>query len=232
MPEVSPSESYRTLREQLSSQVLDAGEEGWVTTVPATPDWRVHDVMAHMAGVAADVNAANLDGVGSDAWTNAHIAPRRATPTPDVIEEWAREAGTFETGLDEWPMSAFFMLVADALTHAIDVQCALRLPPDLANHDAATFTISSCVRAMNKRLAAENLLAIAFEGDGVRTGPDDAPVVVTAPDRFELLRGLTGRRTADEIASWRWVGAAPNGYVGFVSRYPMTAVPLGEKPPA
>ena len=40
-------------------------------SVPATPAWRAHDVLAHLVGVPDDVVNGRLDGLASDSWTQA-----------------------------------------------------------------------------------------------------------------------------------------------------------------
>jgi hypothetical protein len=44
---------------------------------PATPAWRVRDVVAHMVGVADDVVSGRLDGIASDPWTGGQVERRR-----------------------------------------------------------------------------------------------------------------------------------------------------------
>ena len=49
--------------------------------VPATPEWRAHDVLAHLVGVTDDVVNGRLDGIATDAWTAG--AGRRANRAID-----------------------------------------------------------------------------------------------------------------------------------------------------
>src|SRR5207344_433724 len=54
---------------------LDAAE--LATTVPATPAWSVHDVVSHLVGITADLNALEFgDGSDADAWTRAQVDAR------------------------------------------------------------------------------------------------------------------------------------------------------------
>ena len=39
------------------------------TPVPASPEWTVHEVLAHMAGVPSDMLAGRMDGAPGPAWT-------------------------------------------------------------------------------------------------------------------------------------------------------------------
>ena len=49
---------------------------------PATPQWRVHDVLAHLVGVPDDVVHGRMDGLASDAWTQAQVDARAGRVAP------------------------------------------------------------------------------------------------------------------------------------------------------
>src|SRR5437763_7932093 len=90
---------YAAARERVSALVTDLADGQLSTSVPSCPGWTVHDVVAHLAGTVADVQAGRLDGVGSDPWTAAQVEARRATPVDEIVEEWAAGSPTFEDGL-------------------------------------------------------------------------------------------------------------------------------------
>ena len=46
-------------------------------------------------GVCADVAEGRLDGITTDAWTEAQVAPRRTRPTAELLDEWDRVRGQF-----------------------------------------------------------------------------------------------------------------------------------------
>lgn len=54
------------------------------------PEWRVRDVLAHLAGATADIASGNLADVASDEWTGAQVDARRDVPIDEVLDEWAR----------------------------------------------------------------------------------------------------------------------------------------------
>lgn len=56
-PNPDTAAAYRALRERVSAMVAGAPNEQLQAIAPATPEWRVHDVIAHMVGVPADVLA-------------------------------------------------------------------------------------------------------------------------------------------------------------------------------
>ena len=61
--------------------------------VPATPDWTVHDVLAHLAGSPADVLAGRMDDAPSAAWTARHVAERAARSAEELVAELQGSVG-------------------------------------------------------------------------------------------------------------------------------------------
>lgn len=57
--------------------------------VPACPEWTIKDVIAHLAGLAADWRAGNLAGYSGDASTARQVAERRDRSIDDLLAEWA-----------------------------------------------------------------------------------------------------------------------------------------------
>ena len=63
------ADAYRALRERVSELVRAADPTALDAVAPATPEWRVRDVFAHMVGVNSDIVSGTLAGVGTDPWT-------------------------------------------------------------------------------------------------------------------------------------------------------------------
>jgi len=57
------------------------------STVPATPAWTVHDVLAHLAGGAADAVTDRMEGAPGPEWTSQHVSERAALPVSDLVAE-------------------------------------------------------------------------------------------------------------------------------------------------
>ena len=64
---------YSDLRHRVVGVVQDADRPALDTMVPAAPEWRVRDVVAHLSGVCADIVNGNLDGVTTDPWTAVQV---------------------------------------------------------------------------------------------------------------------------------------------------------------
>ena len=103
------------------------------TPVPATPAWMVGDVLAHVVGLATDLNAQrfpDVDDIGGTAWTTRQVDTRRTTSIADLVDEWDREAPVFEDGLRLFGYEEGSHFVADLHAHHQDVRGALGLSRD------------------------------------------------------------------------------------------------------
>ena len=90
---------YKALRGDFVGLLGNATTGQLDTLVAATPEWRVRDVLAHVAGLTEDLNAGNF-GVGDpDAFTRTQVDRHRDSSLDEVIAAWAREAPAFEDGL-------------------------------------------------------------------------------------------------------------------------------------
>jgi hypothetical protein len=94
--------AYRDTRLRITELVTAPGVDPLVL-VPATPEWRVKDVVAHLAGVCADILAGRLEGIATDPWTAAQVGPRRDTSLGDLIEEWERVSAEVEPIVPMFP---------------------------------------------------------------------------------------------------------------------------------
>ncbi|MFN8052586.1 MAG: maleylpyruvate isomerase family mycothiol-dependent enzyme [Acidimicrobiales bacterium] len=199
--------------------------------VPATPLWSVRDVLAHVVGITADLNAQRFGGDGTpDDWTAAQIATRRDRTVDELAAEWAAEAPAFEAGLRLFGYGFGAHYLGDLLQHTCDVETALgRIPArdDLALAVALDFYLES----FESTLVDTGATAVAVDvGEELWVLGAGEPVVsVTAP-RFELFRSLGGRRTRAEIAALDWRGDADvvDAVIDAVSRYPMPVTSLDE----
>ena len=199
------SEAYRSLRGRVSALVQDAGDDACHAIAPATPEWRVHDVLAHLVGITADILAGRLDGVASDAWTGAQVRPRRDLPTAALIAEWD------ETGPQVEPMIPDFgavagQMVADASTHEHDIRDALGQPG--ARDSDAVHIGSHWMAEITGALHRDGGFGtLRVETDlWSETFGDDPPATTLRVSAFELLRAATGRRSAAQIAAFDWDG--------------------------
>ena len=197
--------AYRSLRGRVAELITIASNAQLDTVAPATPEWRVRDVLAHLVGVTSDILSGTIEGITTDAWTEAQVAPRRDRPVADVLAEWEDNARLIE------PMIAGFgptagQFVFDAVTHEQDIRGALAQPGarDSEAIDIA-FAWSGDVVGDMRDAADVGALRIGTETGDLVCGKGVVTSTCRA-SRFELVRAFTGRRSADQMLAWDWDG--------------------------
>lgn len=194
------ADSYRGARDRIGALAVDLSAEQLRLPVPATPAWSVHDVLAHLAGGAADVLAQRLDGVPGDAWTARHVAERRGRPVADLLAEWANASPAAEATLPERFTGP--NLAADAICHEGDLHEALGLARPDREHWQPFLDVLG--HLPGRRLGDTATLVVTDErGQQWRCGTGESVTEVRA-DGYELLRGLFSRRSRRQIAGWDW----------------------------
>lgn len=98
-------------------------------TVPATPDWTAHRVIAHLAGVSADVVAGRMDGAPGPEWTSRHVGERSDRPVAALVAELRANMDGVAAAVGDNPRPA---MVWDMIVHHADLHEALGLgvPPE------------------------------------------------------------------------------------------------------
>lgn len=216
---------YRAVRRRVTGLVRDLPGAALDAEVPATPGWTVRDIVAHLAGTTADIVAGNLDGIASDAWTQAQVDARRDTPLADVLAEWARCAGAVEPRMAGFPGLQRAMLLTDAVTHEHDVRGALGRP-GARDTAAVVHTFRGVIAGLGTQLGAGTLRIVHDAGETVvGTG---GPVASVAASRFEVVRAAVGRRSLGQIGGWPWDGAAHPEVLVLDRFRPPRATPLVE----
>lgn len=216
---MTPAELYADVRLRISDLVRDLPEEEQRAPVPGCPDWTVHDVVAHATGIVADVNGGNLDGAATDPWTAAQVADRRDRKTADVLDEWAREAATFEPLLDTYPKALSRTLLIDLVTHEHDVRGALKRPGGTGTEAYELARKGFCV-GLAKSLDQRGLPGLRLEAPdwSFDAGAVEPRATVRAPDSFEFFRALAGRRGRKQVLSWDW-GTDPEPYLAVLNHF-------------
>lgn len=184
-----------------------ASEADASDTVPATPDWNVHDVVAHLTGLCEDWVAHRLDGYASEQWTAAQVARFASCSVPELLERWDVAAESFVALPEDAVMGpparwAF----GDAVTHEADLRGALRR--GRVPQDAVALALKGSIARWRQLLADANAPTLLLRSLDLREwwlgtpGEPDA-VVVEAP-AYEVFRALAGRRSEDQVRSWHW----------------------------
>ena len=200
-------ELYGEGRGRIIELVADADP---ATPVPTCPRWTVKDLLAHVAGIPADILAGNLDGVASDPWTQAQVDARRDKTIAEICDEWRETGPQIDAIVDQFGASGT-QLVFDLTTHEHDLRLALGKP---GAQDAPVFDtiIGFGLDGLDANLRNHGAPPVEIRADDVtRVVGGDTPAITLTTTKFELTRTLTGRRSAAQVAALDWSGdAAPH----------------------
>jgi hypothetical protein len=130
---IETGDLYERTKGKFIATIEALSDEKLQVQVPATPDWSVRDALAHVVGLAADLNAQRFptsDDVGGEVWTALQVERGRGRTLGEVITEWDREAPPFEDGLRVFGYETGSHFVADLYAHYQDVRHAIGLPAD------------------------------------------------------------------------------------------------------
>jgi uncharacterized protein (TIGR03083 family) len=194
---------YRAARERITELLRSAPHDAAELRVPACPEWTVRQVACHLSGVVGDALAGNLADAGQDHWTAAQVEAREGRPLEEVLAEWTEQAPALEAALG--PDGAPAQLVFDTTTHEHDLRVALGVPG--VDDDAVTVSMQFVAEVLPG--LASGLPELRIEptdgGPAFTIGSGGAPGTLRAT-HFDLLRSLSGRRSAEQIAALDWDG--------------------------
>jgi uncharacterized protein (TIGR03083 family) len=204
--------AYRDTRVRIVELVSAPGVDVEVM-VPATPQWRIKDLIGHLSGACVDILAGNLEGVTTDPWTAAQVALRREAPLDELIAEWNEAATKLEPIIPMFPGRSGPQYVSDVVSHEHDLRGALDEPgarDSAAARIGVEFMVGSWLHHGVKPAGLPPLLVDSGERQW-RTGEGDAATTLRA-EPFELLRMTTGRRSIGQVRSLDW-SADPDPYL-------------------
>jgi uncharacterized protein (TIGR03083 family) len=199
------SGAYRDLRVRVTHLLRTTDPADLERRAPATPEWRVRDVLAHLAGVCDDVSNGNLAGVATDDWTSVQVTKRREWSLEEILEDWDRNASTLEASMNDLGPGIGQML-ADATTHEHDIRGALGIP---GGRDAPALVIGFewSAEALGSRLDEQGLGTLRIEHEhGTTAAGAREPVTRLRASRFDVARAMTGRRSRAQLRAMAWEG--------------------------
>ena len=239
--------AYAETQEHLADLVRGLPRQELDRKVPASPEWSVRDVVAHVTGVAADAVSGmippELDLVLSlsdpthaarrDELTAQQVASRRGRSLGEILEEWSGHVSRLLPmirGEQPFPSGVPFadaVLVTDLAVHAQDVRGALGRPGDRESA-AVSVALVSYATALVLKLAAAKLPPLRLRyGGKERVVGDGEPAATLEGDRFEIFRALSGRRSSEQMLAMRWEGD-PTPYVPLIPAYGPRSDPIVE----
>lgn len=224
MSDVDVGRLYRANRERVTALVRPIPQARLAGPCPACPGWSVHDVVSHLAGIAADAIAGRLGGMPSDEQTATQVDQRRDQPTTVVLREWERSASQLELVLTKTGL-ALVPAAIDVAVHEHDIRGALDLAGD---HSSDTITLA-VTRTFDRWFPSLRTAGLVEPGvvapDGtVVAGDPGSPVRWTATE-YEVFRTAFGRRSVAQFAR-SFDGADPQPYLDALLVFGITTADL------
>ena len=222
-------ELYEAERRAFVDLLAGLSGDDLARTVVATPLWSVQDVLAHVIGVAADLNRQDFGGSGtSDEWTARQVESRRGRTVAELAAEWDAEAPLFEDGLALFGYDLGAHYVSDLVQHVADVQGTLQVgePPSA---DAVVASLDFLFESFDETVheAALGGVRVSLPDVDWVFGPNPVVATVTASP-WEVMRALAGRRDLAQIRALDWQGSADaiDALVPRFSRYDQPPGPI------
>src|SRR5437899_10458802 len=98
-----PGTLYAEGRRRITELVSGLSDDAARQTVPTCPRWSVHDVVAHLTGICADIVAGNVEGAATDPWTAKQVADRVDRSIAELLAEWETMAAQVEPIVHMFP---------------------------------------------------------------------------------------------------------------------------------
>lgn len=175
--------AYADLRRRVTGLLAGLSPERSALPVPHTPAWTVKDALAHMVGVPEDFVSGNMEGVTSEAWTQAQVDRHRADSVDDLLAVWRTMDAQLDAMVPNIPNPIVSQMVFDQVTHEQDIRHALGMPGD--RESAAVVVADGFMRFTLSR----------------QKDPAVAALAGSTVSGFDFVRCLGGRRSADQIAA-------------------------------
>jgi len=175
--------AYSATRERIVHLLRTASTDDANRQVPACPEWTVADLAAHIAGLAEDIIAGRVEGAGTDPWTASQVDRHRGDSLAVLADSLESNAAAFDGLLVHIPAPVNSQIVMDTVTHEHDLRAALG-KPGARESDAVTVGLGYLLhgRAEHQPDLVEAILAADI-------------------DPWNLMRVLSGRRTAEQITA-------------------------------
>lgn len=201
------SREYREARARIRALCEGLADEQLATTVPACPDWTVYDVLAHLAGNAAEPVSGNIPGDDIQAWTDAAVETRKDAPLKALLDEWDEAGPAFEDIIEQFG-TALRNVVYDAVTHEHDIRHALGQPGE-RDSSGMEVVLEALLDQLDDRVREHDLPAVkvtASDTGEERVCGDGEPGLSISLPRFELCRILSNRRSEAQVRAAPWGG--------------------------
>jgi uncharacterized protein (TIGR03083 family) len=219
------SEALREQRVALMEYLWALPEAAWEKP-SLCAGWTVRDVVAHLVGNAADINALRLEGIGSESYNQRQIDERAGRSIAELMAEWDEQGEGFEKNMLEqtdefWNAdyppfgtvgTALKRIVEDLYIHTQDIRVALG--EDVVDGAGLIPTLEVMAQELPGRAArlVPDVGAIEFDvagfSDRVAVGVGSS--VRVSGDAKVLAFVATGRTRLDDAVSSGSLAVAPS----------------------
>lgn len=173
--------AYLEFRTRVVGLIREIPESQASLSVPLCPDWEVSGLISHIVGVPEDILAGRMEGVTTEAWTQAQVDRHEGESLSQLADALLATGTEFDVLLPHIPSPINSQMMMDAVTHEHDLRHAVG------------------------RVGAQDSLAVNVAlGWLLNMVEEKAPgqaqeLVDSGVSRFELMRSLTGRRSVEQM---------------------------------
>jgi uncharacterized protein (TIGR03083 family) len=209
---------YRLARIRITELMMSAPDDWSRLPVPTCPAWDVHDLLAHVCGIASEIVRGNPPGSDSQQWVDAIVDSRRNLSVAALIEEWTIQGPIFEEMAAETRRLSV-PLSYDTVVHEHDLRHAVNRPGS-RDTSGVVAAMEVGVWLMTNDLRRRGFGGVVFRAGGrdwhcgegevqLRLDLDSANLDV--PPIWELLRLSGSRRSLAQARALPWEGPVESG---------------------
>ncbi len=231
---VDCGELYERVRAEFAALALTATPDELLAPVAAAPGWVVRDLLGHVVGLTADLNASRFPEAGDadgSGWTGRQAAERRNLPIADVLAEWDREAPRFTDGLRTFGYEMGSHFLADLLVHLHDAQVTIGREP-FADPLVMSVALDHYAEYLHNRFTAAGWgsAQVAAGADTWTIGAGPTVATISGPT-YDVLRSLCARRSEAQIRRLTCTGDI-DGFLATLTAvlYGTYTVPVDDQP--
>ena len=222
MPDLS--DGYHATRRRFSELAATLDDDDLARTVPACPEWTVHDLVAHVVGIPEAIASGSFPSGDQQAWLDALVEERRDVPVPELLERWEACAAATSAVVD----GGGSLMLIDVVSHEHDLRGAVGRPGARGVPE-----VRAIVQLMLEQLAPAisdaGLGALVVDSGEVRWASQFVrPGCTIRVDPWEATRVLQSRRTAEEIRALPVTGDVEPYLALLAAHSPLPATTLGE----
>jgi uncharacterized protein (TIGR03083 family) len=181
LPDAEVVQAYLEFRDRIVSLIREIPETQASLSVPLCPNWEVSSLISHIVGIPEDILAGRMEGVGTDAWTQAQVDRHEGESLSRLADIFLSTAAEFDVVLPHIPSPVNSQLVMDAITHEHDLRHAVGRAGG-QDSEAIEVALGFLLNTVEEKAPGR---AQEFSQLGI--------------SRYELLRSLSGRRSIEQM---------------------------------